>query len=346
METNLQVCQNCKNTLPTEAKYCPSCSQKVKSGKVTIREFIQDFFDTVFNLDSKLFQTLGSLFIPGKLTKEYFEGKRKSYASPVRLFLIIMILFLTLINYTNQNNEQNTDVIQFGKEKEVERRVANWMEKAKQKLILDTIFEGSSFEILDTFIVRYENERYTKNQTHVFYSINFEEKSIDKKSIPAEDIANLAEEEFLEKYEFEGFINKILASRIKKVAKDPDALNRFLLSSLTWMGFLFLPFMGLILKMLYRRQDKYFIEHLIFLFHVHSFIILVFSLVILLQFVPSMIRKAMGIGMIVYFILAFKNVYQQGWGKTISKIILFLFSYILGLFFFMLLFVFVGFLIF
>lgn len=111
METNLQVCKNCNNTLPFEAKYCPVCSQKVKSGKVTIREFIQEFFDTVFNLDSKLFQTLGGLFIPGKLTKEFFDGKRKSFAPPIRLFLVMLLLLLTMLSYVIENRSSDNNVL-------------------------------------------------------------------------------------------------------------------------------------------------------------------------------------------------------------------------------------------
>ena len=94
MTTTQNICPNCNNVFPKDAKYCPACSQKTRSGKVTVREYLSDFFDQVFNLDSKLFKTLGALFIPGKLTKEYFLGKRKSYAPPIRLFLVMVIIFL------------------------------------------------------------------------------------------------------------------------------------------------------------------------------------------------------------------------------------------------------------
>ena len=79
MGNNKTICPNCNNTLPSEAKFCPTCSQKVRSGKITVKEFLQEFVDNVFNLDSKFFQTIGALFIPGKLTLKYFEGKRNQF---------------------------------------------------------------------------------------------------------------------------------------------------------------------------------------------------------------------------------------------------------------------------
>lgn len=346
METNQEVCQNCQNTLPIEAKYCPSCSQKVKTGKVTIREFVQEFFDTVFNLDSKLFQTLGGLFIPGKLTKEYFDGKRKSYAPPIRLFLVMLVLLLTIISYVIEDGNVDTNVIEFGVEEKLEKEYLEELERTRIEMEKDSL--QGDFALVDSFLrrVRYKKETFKRTQTHTLYIFDREKRSFKKIEISGDDISNLTEAEFFKKYELEGVINKLLGRQMRKFNLDPNAFRRFLLGSFTWMSFLYLPFMAMVLKLLYWRRNKYFIEHLVFLFHVHSFIFLVFSLIILGQILPAIIRIAMGIGMIFYFIFAFKKVYEQNWGKTIGKIIFFSFSYLLGFTLFMLLFTFIGFLIF
>jgi len=54
----------------------------------------QDFLDYLFNLDSKLYRTLkGLLFKPGFLSKEFVLGKRVHYVLPVKLYVVISVIF-------------------------------------------------------------------------------------------------------------------------------------------------------------------------------------------------------------------------------------------------------------
>ena len=60
----------------------------------TFSKLVKDFFDNIFSLDSRLFQTLKFLIIrPGFLTNEYWSGKRITYLPPFRLYLLTSILF-------------------------------------------------------------------------------------------------------------------------------------------------------------------------------------------------------------------------------------------------------------
>lgn len=347
MEKEKETCQNCNNALPVEAKYCPSCSQKVKTGKVAIREFIQEFFDTVFNLDSKLFQTLGGLFIPGKLTKEYFEGRRKSYAPPIRVFFIMLLFFLTILNFRTQSGEQTENsVLKHGKQKQVERTLLVHLDSVNKKIQEEYQYQDSTLMVLDTLVARFKNEMPTGTQTQAFYVFSKKE-ILEKVEVPAEDVANLNYEELCKKYNVEGFFDKWLFVQMAKVTKDQNGLNRFLLGSSTWMAFLFLPFLAMLFKVFYRKQKHYFIEHLVFLFHIHSYALLMMSGVLLfVDIFPSFLKKAMAFSILIYVFFAFKFVYQQGWGKTFLKYLLLGFTYILAFSIFMLAFAAIGFLIF
>ena len=65
----------------------------------TFTELVKDFFDNIFSLDSRLFQTLKFLIIrPGFLTNEYWSGKRITYLPPFRLYLLASILFFLIPN--------------------------------------------------------------------------------------------------------------------------------------------------------------------------------------------------------------------------------------------------------
>ena len=83
-------CKNCNSELV--GLYCSECGQK-NIESFTFSKLVKDFFDNIFSLDSRLFQTLKFLIIrPGFLTNEYWSGKRITYLPPFRLYLLISIV--------------------------------------------------------------------------------------------------------------------------------------------------------------------------------------------------------------------------------------------------------------
>ena len=60
---------------------------------------IGDFFESILNIDSKIFKTLGALFIPGKLTEAYFRGQQKRYVPPTRLFFVMAVIHFAVLGY-------------------------------------------------------------------------------------------------------------------------------------------------------------------------------------------------------------------------------------------------------
>ena len=94
-------CHNCD--APAEGKYCSECGQRTSVHKVTFRDSFQDFWDFLFSVNAPFFKTIKYLFInPGKVLREYLDGKRKSYYKPVAFFLLWTVIYLlirSLINY-------------------------------------------------------------------------------------------------------------------------------------------------------------------------------------------------------------------------------------------------------
>ena len=60
---------------------------------------VRDFLADSLNFDAKIWQTLGALLIPGKLTKTFFEGKQQRYLRPLRLFFIFAILTVAAVSF-------------------------------------------------------------------------------------------------------------------------------------------------------------------------------------------------------------------------------------------------------
>ncbi len=98
MQENKILCPNCGKSYNSTYNYCPYCGQRKGQDKLAFREVLNDFLAVNLNYDSKLVQTIKTLFFyPARLTKEFIAGKRAKYVSPVRLYIIISLLFFLII---------------------------------------------------------------------------------------------------------------------------------------------------------------------------------------------------------------------------------------------------------
>jgi Protein of unknown function (DUF3667) len=129
-------CLNCHYPLSEFDKNCSQCGQKPTDGKTTMHDLLHEFIHTMFHLDGKFFWTLKHLFIPGKLTLEFFKGHHKRYAHPIQLFLVVgAFAFATIVSKLHKAEEQIKESAEESK-KEVLR---------KQFLIeLDTVTKAIS----------------------------------------------------------------------------------------------------------------------------------------------------------------------------------------------------------
>ncbi|HEX7324070.1 MAG TPA: DUF3667 domain-containing protein, partial [Rhodanobacteraceae bacterium] len=87
-------CANCG--APLYGKYCYACGQPTEGLVRHFSSVAADAADSILNVDERLFRTLGPLYLrPGRLTLDYFAGKRARYVTPFRLvFFIAIIVFL------------------------------------------------------------------------------------------------------------------------------------------------------------------------------------------------------------------------------------------------------------
>ena len=343
MEKNEHTCLNCNNAFPKNAKYCPACSQKTRSGKVTVREYLAEFFDQVFNLDSKLFKTLGALFIPGKLTKAYFLGKRKSYAPPIRLFLVLLVIFFGVESYMG-TSRMDSNILRFGTRKKTHQDMIVRVDDLSKAIKKE--YPSRDLGLVDTLNLWFR-DMPDQEMTYNFSKYNFKENRFEKVNVLAEDIANFSEEELNHKYGFDGRINQVLSRQMKKFVLDPSSLTSFLVGSMTWMVFLLLPAMAGFFKLFYQKQNRYFVEHLVFLFHTHSFTLLL-AIIMWLTYGRNFVilNTILIAAIILYWLFSLKNVYQEPWGKTLIKSIGIFITYILAFAFFMAIFTSISFLLF
>src|SRR5881398_937736 len=94
----LTHCENCGTQL--SGKYCSVCGQAAIDYRRSFRHVIVDVLDSFLNWDSKFFATIGWLIArPWHLTNQFLAGRRVRYVHPLRLYLLVSILFFFVINY-------------------------------------------------------------------------------------------------------------------------------------------------------------------------------------------------------------------------------------------------------
>ena len=96
-------CLNCQQPLDTSECYCHHCGQLNSTKRLTFNDFFEEFFSGIFAYDSRLYRTLRALlFKPGKISKDYIEGKRQRYANPYKFYLSVSILFFIFWGMTHE----------------------------------------------------------------------------------------------------------------------------------------------------------------------------------------------------------------------------------------------------
>jgi hypothetical protein len=89
------ACANCGTA--RSGRYCPACGQKALPLNPPLRYFLHELTHEVLNVDGKIFRSLRLLLTrPGFLTREIFAGKRASYVSPLRLYLVASVLAVAI----------------------------------------------------------------------------------------------------------------------------------------------------------------------------------------------------------------------------------------------------------
>ncbi len=341
-EDQSRYCPNCHYPLAKFGEHCSNCGQKFTDGRVPIWVFLHDLFEAIFNVDSKIFRTVFSLFKPGKLTNDYFKGRQKRYATPLRLFLILAVLHFAALSLIIGEDDINV----FDSEDSNEQKDAYYdlfladFDTIKADVYQLFQHQKAVIEAIDTLEVRLDE--LTEDSTTVGYleqkgGFNFEGQSIEMAKV---DVYTKTPKELVDMYEVEGFWHRLQAQQVIRIKKDGSSFSSFVLGKLIWMVALMMPALAFTLKILYIRRKKYFVEHLVFSFHYHAFAFLIFTLIFLAIKVFDMtgqelyedeIAPFIGGGMLVvmiYLFIAMRRVYKQGFFRTFIKYSVLNFSYI------------------
>lgn len=90
-----ETCLNCGAAVT--GAFCAQCGQRAVPPYPTTRELAGDAFHEVSGWDGRFAVTIRTLLRhPGKLTKEFLDGRRARYISPVRLYLVASLAYFVI----------------------------------------------------------------------------------------------------------------------------------------------------------------------------------------------------------------------------------------------------------
>lgn len=334
---NNRYCRNCYYPLPSRAGFCPHCGQKFTTGKLTVKELLNEFADAIFNVDSKIFRTIGALFIPGKLTNAYFQGKHKRYVHPLRIFLVTAVLHFAVMGlvlyqpFHDAFGEVTDTMVRRGVRAELFEDVA----KAKSQVALKMRDDPSAIRALDSLMVKVPGAK--SDSVDYGYLAIQEDWSINTKQVrfADRDMAMLKSSDLMKLYKVDGFWSQLQVRQMVRINKEGGNFAQFVLGKLIWMVVLMMPALALVLKLLYFRRKRYYVEHLVFSFHYHAFAFVIAALGLLgVYFVmnkgdeaPNAIMTFAFLIILIYLYKAMRNVYHQGRFKTFIKLNILNFTY-------------------
>lgn len=298
-------CENCG--APLYGKYCYACGQPTHGLVRHFSSVLSDVADSVLNIDERLFRTVGPLYFrPGKLTLDYFEGKRARYVTPFRMvfFLAVVAFFAMQLSVrSGLTHVKSVEVTSNGEVALVKTPKANQGDNGA--------FSNGDIKFNDTILW------------------NRDTRPLRIGWLPA--AAN-------------GWINDLIGNaqaHLRAMNSGTDAQRKAVQSQLV-LGmfsaaptvlFVLLPVFALLLKIFYIFKRRLYMEHLIVAMHSQAFLMLSMLVLLMLDLlrgwlVPHagwlgilflLLRAAALIWIFVYLFLMQKRVYRQGWIMTIAK---------------------------
>lgn len=317
-------CLNCETPLAEVYDYCPMCGQQNDDKNVSIKALGKDLFENFFSFDSRLAHSvLPFLFKPGFLTNEYNEGRRFSFANPVRLYIIVSVLYFFVLNQfaSDVAKEINNSTVATSAEIDsLEKVVVQELELNGLDLdsLQNEIIDKNSLRSSSVFSADSIGNNYwplTPNQWSSFLELR-KDRSISESSFY--DSLHIED-----RHEFTEFVIKQM---IRVVKRDTEYLVGAVMKNLSVMMFFMIPVFALLLKIFYTRSKRLYINHLIHTIHIHTFSFFIYgiAMVLLHWFVKDgdledwvIFIAIMAVTM--HSFISFMKVYHQSWKKTLIK---------------------------
>lgn len=349
-------CENCGASLTGE--YCARCGQHAIDYRRSLWRVLIDALDSFLNWDTKFLQSLGVLLLkPWRLTIDFNAGRRVRHIHPLRLYLLASIAFFltvklfqfdgtpTLTLSPADRAELNAELDRLaGPESPLTAEQQEKLALLRARFLAPP--ETTSAEErnrLDRTITKLERVGRKKN----LEAADRErlEKLLAEEQSPAPSATSgsptpspavtpgpvVAPFQFKtggeEKTPFEAWLEGRIKEKIGEDGTNAQLFLKTLRDNIPIMMLCCIPLFAFVLKILYLRKRRYYVEHLVFALHVHSFAYIGVVAIALvgtgleptLPALSEPVEILLWFALFVQIFLSLRYVYGQGWFFTALK---------------------------
>ena len=328
-------CLNCGTEL--KGPFCYYCGQPDRNFMRFFPALLRDLMEDLLDLDSRFMRTIKPLmFKPGRLTRDYMDGRRFRYAPPMRLYIFSSIVFFLLAAFLSSDAitiggvENNNGIIHITADSEeeqqmVEDALSNIPPDIREQIDIDQAISEA-------------NKEEKKNDWFKSEDISFNDEPWNRETNPV-DIKWLPD-----------WINDRINDEIEgspqkaqQINENPNLLVDKVFDILPATMFVLLPVVALLFKFWYLFAKRYYVEHLIFSLHNHSLIFVSLIVLLLANVAGSFLNLhgypaavtgtewlviAISVWIPLYLLISLRVVYQQGWLLTVGKFFVIGISYV------------------
>ncbi|ESU28354.1 hypothetical protein FLJC2902T_17050 [Flavobacterium limnosediminis JC2902] len=321
-----KTCLNCGTIV--EARFCPECGQENTETRKSFHYLFTHVVEDLVHYDSGFWKTIKYLlFHPARLTREYLSGRRKSFVVPIKLYIFISFVtffisgLLIPVNKMNIGDEKAPVVIKEAPKKEGLN--IKYTNNDAPIVIKETPGnEGLNINFTNDSLPKQKNIVKVDEYGWMAGFKSVRELDSVQKSLPEKDRLSK--------------LHYWFTKRMVSIAEHNTMREAFkkgvelFIRNLPKVLFLYMPLFAFWLWLLHGKKRWYYFDHGIFTLHYFSFLLLLTSIFMLLEWLLSMsdwliFGIIQGLLMTVYMfwpIIYFYKAHKRLYGE--SKIISFI----------------------
>lgn len=350
------TCLNCDAHL--DGQYCAQCGQRSSTRFISLFELLRDAFGDMFELDSRLWRTLIPLLIkPGRLTRDYLVGRRARYMPPFRMYLVLSLVFFLVAFFNPRDNlaifyepapDAPSEVVDEERAAEIEaarQEAQRALEELAANGVIDEVLiapdgplnidQGDAVED-DASGDASEDDQSGNDEDETGFNLTFNDEGSSLECDTADLQLGDSPEWLKRRLTPERFVQVCE----RWMAVGASGLAAAVLDKVPAALIVLLPLIAIVLKLLYPLSRRYYVEHLLFFVHFHSFFFLILTLQVLWSRLISITPLADVFAVLpivaasfyvpVYLFLGMRHVYSQGRLLTFVKFIALSTTYLFG----------------
>ena len=296
-------CSNCDAELV--GPFCAQCGQHAHQSARALGTLFHDAWHVVTHVDGRLWRTLGLLLTrPAALTVEYFRDHRARYLPPIRLYLVLSVAFFALAGLTG--------LISPGGKRDSPEKVAQQRAEVARELEQARAEVGNDPEAQQALAQADAALKKMPTEGGQGFTPGFDPKACNDmhSDVPA--------------------LEQPLKNLCRITAADGGrTLVREFVRNFPRMMFLFLPLVALVMRAMYWRPRRMYVEHLVFFVHTHAALFLALIIALLAATLGRRIPGMHWLGILSGFVVpvyalwyvyrAMRRYYGQGRALTFLK---------------------------